>query len=134
MPSQLPRVIPRTRPKLRVDDADLPSPVEKTVPPADSHRFADLDPREFWENVLEIPRTIGWAAAHAAAVAELRATDGRQWTARNLAEHFGVTAVTIRKAIRLAAGLLQTEPPQGDGCESKLTLPPPRAELDKHVA
>jgi transposase-like protein len=83
-----------------------------------------LDRRGFWEDVLEIPRTVWWAEAHAAEVAEQRAADPQHWTVRRLAERFGVTAPTIRKALRLAAGQagrsLEPKPPTREASETAL--------------
>lgn len=100
----LAQVKPRRRAQLRVEE---PVSEQDSVPEAvdisDPDRFGGLDACWMWEDVLEIPRVLSWAEAHAAEVARLRVT----MTMAQLAAHFGKTIPTIRNALKkaMAAGV-----------------------------
>jgi DNA invertase Pin-like site-specific DNA recombinase len=90
----------RRRTQLRIDDDtsgdDRQADLLRAIEP---ERFAGLEDRWFWQDVLELPATSGWAAANAIAVAKLRSAG---WTVAALCRHFGKTPPTIRRALRLA--------------------------------
>ncbi|MBL8792400.1 MAG: recombinase family protein [Planctomycetia bacterium] len=94
------QVQPRRRAPLRVEEpAAGDDHGDSAVDIADPARFAGLDACWFWEEPLELPRSLSWAEAHAAEVARLRTT----LTMEQLAAHFGKTIPTIRNALRKAA-------------------------------
>jgi DNA-binding CsgD family transcriptional regulator len=96
------RVTPRRRGRLRIDESSSTGPVPYHDGPEnlDPARFSGLDAGWFWEDTLEVPGPSSWAADHAADVVRMRA---RGLTVAKLAEHFGKTPPTIRKALRLGA-------------------------------
>jgi DNA invertase Pin-like site-specific DNA recombinase len=105
------RVVSRSRTKLRVDIDELENGAEDLADCCDVHRFQGLDPSWFWEETLELPRTVFWSDGHADQVAALWATDPTAWTLPRLAERFGVSTPTARKALRAgqaAAGMAIT--------------------------
>lgn len=63
------------------------------------NRFAGLDERWFDAIVLHVPRTLSWAEKNAPQVAFYRK---QNLTEQQLADRFGVTVPTIRKALRFA--------------------------------
>jgi DNA invertase Pin-like site-specific DNA recombinase len=67
---------------------------------ADVKRFAGLGSEWFWEDEFRIPEPTCWSKENAAAVARAR-SEGR--THEQLADQFGVTVPTIRKALEIAA-------------------------------
>lgn len=66
----------------------------------DIERFAGLDDDWFWEDEFRVPETTHWFQDHAADVARLRKEDKSH---DELCVHFGVTAPTIRKALKYAS-------------------------------
>jgi len=97
----VPQVQPRRRAQLRVEEP-VTGNVEhgSALDITDPERFSGLEACWFWEDVLEVPRSLSWAETHAVEVARLRAT----MTMEQLAAHFGKTIPTIRNALRKAAG------------------------------
>jgi hypothetical protein len=101
---------PRRRAVRRVaaDDgnqADLQAAAHQA---ADLERFAGLGPEWFWEDTFQVPRKTCWSEEHAAEVAAKKQETG--WSLAKLAEHFGKSIPTIRRALRLA----QEQDAQGD--------------------
>jgi hypothetical protein len=109
---------PRRRAVRRVvaDDGDQAALQAAAHQAADVDRFAGLGPEWFWEDLLRPPRKTCWAEQNAAEVAQLRSVG---MTHEKLAEHFGKTVPTIRKALQLAA--------QADGATRSLPRKMPRA-------
>jgi len=96
------RATPRRRARLRVDDgsaggADLR---EAANTAADPNRFAGLDDRWFWEDTFQIPEKT-WPFQEMAIEVATERLDGK--THEELAESFGVTVPTIRKALHYAS-------------------------------
>lgn len=90
---------PRRRARLRVDgDAQMKAALDTA---ADPDRFAGLDQKWFWEDVFHIPEKTWPFQEMAVEAATLRLSG---MTHEALAQHFGVTVPTIRKALRYAAG------------------------------
>ncbi|MCA9116750.1 MAG: recombinase family protein [Planctomycetaceae bacterium] len=96
-PSRIVR--PRRRARLRVEGMGRRNVRETLDWAADPHRFAGLDERWFHTDVFQIPEPTGWYQDHAVEVARQRAEG---LTHQQLAEQFGVTVPTIRKALRHA--------------------------------
>jgi hypothetical protein len=98
-----PRIRPRPRGPMRIDETPTPAPGRAAeIPPSVApDRFANLDGKWFWEDTLEIPGRSSWAADHADEAARLR---GQGWTIARLAAHFGRTPPTIRHALKIASG------------------------------
>lgn len=92
-----PRRLGRRRPDPGDASADARALVEEALDP---ERFARLGPEWFWTDVLRPPEKLCWSSENASAVARSRA-EGK--THAELAEQFGVTVPTIRKALRFAA-------------------------------
>jgi hypothetical protein len=92
----------RRRPPLRVTEDDLPGvDVDDAVwTAADSDRFAGLGPEWFWLDEFRCPRPTNWAKEQAAEVARVRRETG--WPVSRLAEHFGKSENTVRRALNLA--------------------------------
>jgi hypothetical protein len=93
---------PRRRARLRIDsaDEDLKELREAAVTAADVHRFAGLGPEWFWEDAFQLPRKTCWSEEHAAAVAAKKQETGSSLA--RLAEQFGRSIPTIRRALQLA--------------------------------
>jgi hypothetical protein len=68
---------------------------------ADVERFAGLGPEWFWVDTFQVPPKLCWSEAHAAAVAAKK--QEKCWSVAKLAEHFGKSIPTIRRALGLAA-------------------------------
>src|SRR6185312_10107759 len=66
----------------------------------DPERFAGLADGFFWSDDVTVERTLSWAEANAEAVAQARS---RGRTHEQLADEFGVSIPTVRKALRIAA-------------------------------
>jgi hypothetical protein len=117
------RIRPRHRGHARVDQplASGSSLLPEMGTTADPGRFADLDPKWFWEDELEIGGPTCWAAEHAAEVAGLRENG---WTMARLAAHFGRSAPTIRHALKIAAERGPITPPAARGGTKPGTEPP----------
>jgi hypothetical protein len=99
-----PRAKPRRRSRLRVDE---PAPGGAMAPGDDQpgldpRRFDGLDAGWFWEDPVPISGPSCWSSDNAAAVARVR-RENPGWTLARLCAHFGKTAPTIRKALKLAA-------------------------------
>jgi uncharacterized protein (DUF433 family) len=93
-----PQATPRRRARLRIDgEADVKAAVNTA---ADPNRFAGLDDRWFWEDVFQIPERV-WPFQEMAVEVALQRLAGK--THQELAEDFGVTVPTIRKALAYAA-------------------------------
>jgi hypothetical protein len=67
---------------------------------ADVDRFAGLGPEWFWDDVLHVPRKTCWSEEHAEVVLAQREETG--WSLAKLAEHFGRSIPTVRRALQLA--------------------------------
>lgn len=107
----LAQVKPRRRAQLRVEEpVSEHDSAQGAMDISDPERFSGLDACWFWEDVLEIPRALSWAEAHAAEVARLRAT----MTMEQLATHFGKTIPTIRNSLKkaIAAGVPTSDLPK----------------------
>lgn len=93
---------PRRRTVRRVvaDDGDQAALHAAAHQAADVDRFAGLGPEWFWEDVLQRPPKTSWSEEHAAGVAAKKLEMG--WPLAKLAEHFGRSIPTIRRALRLA--------------------------------
>lgn len=92
------QVQPRRRAQLRVEEPVFGDDHgDGALEITDPERFSGLDACWFWEDALEIPRSLSWAEAHAAE--PLRAS----MTMEQLAAHFGKAIPTIRNALRKAA-------------------------------
>jgi predicted Rdx family selenoprotein len=92
---------PRRRARLRVDGGTDVKAAANTA--ADPDRFAGLGEEWFWEDTFQIPEKTWPFQEMAIAVATERLLAER--THEELAETFGVTVPTIRKAIKYAAEL-----------------------------
>ena len=84
--------------RLQTEDAG-PSLREAAHRAADVNQFAGLGSEWFWEDEFRIPEPTCWSKENAAAVARPRA-EGR--THEELADQFGVTVLTIRKALQIS--------------------------------
>ncbi len=84
--------------RLQTEDAG-PALREAAHRAVDVNRFAGLGAEWFWEDEFRIPEPTYWSKENAAAVARARA-EGR--THEQLADQFGVTVPTIRKALQIA--------------------------------
>ena len=91
------RVTPRRRARLRGDGGTDMKAVANAV--ADPNRFAGLNDQWFWEDVFQIPEKT-WPFQEIAMAVATERQAGK--THEELAEMFGVTVTTIRKAIRYA--------------------------------
>jgi DNA invertase Pin-like site-specific DNA recombinase/DNA-binding CsgD family transcriptional regulator len=99
---EFPPVKPRRRARLRLPSlsAESQDRLGHIDTALDPERLAGL-PQEFlWTESLVIEEKQSWAQEHAEEVARLRSSG---MTMERLAEHFGKTVPTIRKALRLAA-------------------------------
>jgi hypothetical protein len=93
---------PRRRGVRRLETVDAGAELRQEAHwAADVNRFADLGEDWFWEDESVIPEATFWSKEHAWEVAKLK-IDGDHMTNERLAEHFGVTIPTIRKALRFA--------------------------------
>lgn len=94
-------VKPRRRGRLRLPSLSAQSREEcpDTDTVLDPERFACLPEEFIWAESFVLPEKLCWADEHAAEVARLRATG---MTHEKLAEHFGKTVPTIRKALHHA--------------------------------
>ncbi len=81
---------------------------------ADVDRFAGLGPEWFWEDTFQVPGKRCWSEEHAVEVAAKKQETG--WSLPKLAEHFGKSIPTIRRAL----GIAQEQDAQGDNGD-----PPP---------
>jgi hypothetical protein len=107
-----PTVKPRRRGRMRIPNLSAESNERlggvDTV--LDPERFAGLPPNFFWTESFVLTEKLSWAEANATEVVRLRAS---RLTIEKLAEHFGKTRPTIRKALRIgAAALPDQELPQ----------------------
>jgi DNA-directed RNA polymerase specialized sigma24 family protein len=94
------RAVPRRRARLRVEQAEGNRDLKASADTAaDPNRFAGLSEEWFWEDVFQIPEKT-WPFQEMAIGA---ATRRPGQTHEKLAENFGVTVPTIRKALRYAA-------------------------------
>jgi len=94
------RATPRRRARLQVDvDADEKAAADAA---ADPNRFAGLSEEWFWEDTFQIPRKV-WPFQEMAVEVSIQRLAGQ--THEQLAETFGVTVPTIRKALRYAADM-----------------------------
>ena len=104
--SEVDRVRPRRRPPLRVEGSAIGAPGLASDPAAslDPGRFTGLEERWFHEDMLPPRGPSFWSNDHAAEVADVRLSNPK-WSVTQLAAHFGVSAPTIRKSLKLAAEL-----------------------------
>jgi hypothetical protein len=106
--SHIESVKPRRRARLRLDKSSTASP--GSTPTArdvtDPDRFAGLEPRWFWEDHLELPAKQCWSALHAEEVHRRRSETG--WSLQKLADAFGKSIPTIRRALRIASERIGT--------------------------
>lgn len=124
-PDKFPGVTPRKRGRLRLPNlsAEAGAAMAEVDTSLDPERFAGLADAFFWTEDVTVERALSWAEANASAVAEAR-SKGR--THEQLADEFGVSIPTIRKALRLAA--------QSDSELSRLPRKMPRAKWqDSHA-
>lgn len=93
---------PRKRGVRRLETADADAELRQEAHwAADVHRFASLGEDWFWHDEFMIPEATYWSKENALTVAKLK-VEGDHMTNDRLAEHFGVTIPTIRKALRHA--------------------------------
>lgn len=93
-------VTPRKRGRLQLPNLSANADIAKVDTSLDPGRFAGLSGAFFWSEAVVLDRALSWADENATAVAQAR-TEGR--THERLAEQFGVSVPTIRKALRIAA-------------------------------
>jgi DNA invertase Pin-like site-specific DNA recombinase/DNA-binding CsgD family transcriptional regulator len=100
--SRIKPVKPRRRGRLRIPNlsAESQAAMGDVDTSLDPQRFAGLPETFFWTEVFVFTKKVYWPEAHAAEVARLRV---KGETMAKLAEHFGVSVPTIRKALRHAA-------------------------------
>lgn len=98
---------PRRRAVRRIEDGESSQAELQAAAhlAADVHRFASLGPEWFWEDRFQMPGRTCWSDEHAEEVARLRRETG--WPLNMLAEHFGKSIPTIRRALNKA----RTTPP-----------------------
>jgi hypothetical protein len=97
------RAKPRRRGRLRAAlIPDSPGAITSSSSDAalDPARFAGLAGRFIWTDEFVMPRRRCWSEEHALEVARKRVETG--WTQAKLADHFGVSRPTIRRALRIA--------------------------------
>lgn len=101
-PDRFPGVTPRKRGRLRLPNlsAEAGAAMAEVDTSLDPERFAGLADAFFWTEDVTVERALSWAEANAEAVAQAR-SKGR--THEQLADEFGVSIPTIRKALRIAA-------------------------------
>jgi DNA invertase Pin-like site-specific DNA recombinase/uncharacterized protein (DUF433 family) len=124
-PDKFPGVTPRKRGRLRLPNlsAEAGAAMAEVDTSLNPERFAGLADAFFWKEDVTVERALSWAEANASAVAQAR-SKGR--THEQLADEFGVSIPTIRKALRLAA--------QSDSGLSRLPRKMPRAKWqDSHA-
>jgi transposase-like protein len=124
-PSGSGAVTPRRRGRLRLPNlsAEAGAAMGDVVTSLDPERFAGLADVFFWSEDVTVERALSWAEANASAVAQAR-SKGR--THERLADEFGVSVPTIRKALRLAAS--------SDASQAQLPRKMPRARWqDSHA-
>ncbi len=117
---------PRRRARRRMTCGEEPSEELKFLAAwsTDPHRFAGLDEHWFEEHEFQVPEPTGWYKEHAMEVAEKRAEGLSQ---EELAEQFGRTIQTIRRALRHAVCL-------DPSLEYLLAKKPRRRWHEDHVA
>ncbi len=99
-PANSQAVTPRKRGRLQLPNLSANAAKIDTDTSLDPERFAGLSGEFFWSEEMMLERTLSWSEENATTVASAR-IEGR--THEQLAEQFGVTVPTIRKALRIAA-------------------------------
>ena len=98
-------IVPRRRGRMRIPNlsAESNEALGGVDTVLDPERFAGLPPNFFWTESFVLTEKLSWAEANATEVVRLRAS---RLTIEKLAEHFGKTPQTIRKALRIGAAAL----------------------------
>jgi len=94
-------ITPRRRGRLRIARSSKPSEPDRRDTSLDPARFTGLSGRFIWKDAFVMPGRRFWSSEHASEVARKRDETG--WTQAKLANHFGVSRPTIRRALRIAA-------------------------------